>query len=94
MSRAELAALLPGRSERQLACWEDAAAEPTFHEVDETVTATGTTLATVLSEPDLDPHDAGLLTTTLALTVAERLERLVAHVRFVEAGRAAMRAAG
>lgn len=93
MSRAELAAQLPDGSEQRLARWEDGTDEPTFVEVDEAVRATGADVATVLSEPDLDPHDAALLETTLALTVEERLERLVAHVRFVEAGRAAMRTA-
>lgn len=42
---------------------------------------------------DLDPHDGSLLTTTLALTPGQRLQRLIDYVRFVEAGRAAMRGA-
>ncbi|MDN5857313.1 MAG: hypothetical protein L0H84_01700, partial [Pseudonocardia sp.] len=67
--------------------------EPTFLEVDEAVRATGVELAAVLTEPVLDPGDASLLDTTLALTVQERFERLLAHVHFVEAGRDAVRAA-
>jgi hypothetical protein len=44
--------------------------------------------------PDLvDPHDLSLLETTLALSVDERVRRLIGYVRFVEAGRAALRAA-
>lgn len=41
----------------------------------------------------LDPHDCSLLTTTLAMTVDQRLQRLIDYVRFVDAGRAAMQAA-
>lgn len=85
-------ALLPDCSVQQLARWEDAAEEPTFTDVDEAVRATGTELATLLNEPDLDPHDAALLETTLALTDGGHMERLLAHVRFVEAGREALRA--
>jgi hypothetical protein len=36
------------------------------------------------------PHDVSLLETTLAMTVDQRLERLKAYVRFVQAGRAAL----
>lgn len=93
LSTADLSVRLAGCSEEQLTRWENAVEEPTFTEVDAADRATGTQLATMLAEPDLDPHDAALLETTLALTVEQRLERLIAHVRFVEAGRAAMRAA-
>lgn len=72
--------------------WEDGSVEPTFAEVDAAVAATGSSLAVLLAEPVVDPHDAALLDTTLALTVDERLLRVVAHVRFVRAGQAAMRA--
>lgn len=41
----------------------------------------------------LDPHDASLLATTLSLSPEQRLQRLIDYVRFVNAGRAAMRAA-
>lgn len=96
LSVAELAGRLPEGSEitvEVLRRWEDGSEEPPFEQVEAVVRASGAELATVLAEPDLDPHDAALLETTLALSVTERLERLVAHVRFVEAGRAAMRAA-
>jgi hypothetical protein len=59
--------------------------------VDFVARACGTDLARVLAEPDPDPHDVGLLETTLAMTVDQRLERLKAYVRFVQAGRAALR---
>lgn len=41
----------------------------------------------------MDPHDASLLETTLAMTVDQRLQRLIDYVRFVQAGRIAMQAA-
>jgi hypothetical protein len=47
----------------------------------------------VLAEPEPDPHDVSLLETTLRMTVEERVRRLVEYVRFVEAGRAALRQA-
>jgi len=47
-------------------------------------------LAAVLAEPEPDPHDIGLLETTLAMTADQRLQRLKAYVRFVQAGRAAL----
>src|SRR5215468_7580399 len=41
--------------------------------------------------PDLvDPHDLSLLETTLALSVNNRVRRLISYVRFVEVGRAAL----
>lgn len=89
----ELATRLPSHIEQDLIDWEDGSVEPTFAEVDSAVVATGTTLAVLLAEPDVDPHDTALLDTTLALTVDERLLRVIAHVRFVRAGQAAMRAA-
>ncbi len=89
---ADLAARLTDRSEAEVAAWEDGSVEPTFVEVEDAVRATGSALAAILIEPDVDPHDAALLDTTLALTVDERLLRVVAHVRFVRAGQAAMQA--
>jgi transcriptional regulator with XRE-family HTH domain len=47
-------------------------------------------LSAVLAEPEPDPHDISLLETTAAMTVDERLERLKAYVRFVQAGRVAL----
>ncbi|MDN5930846.1 MAG: helix-turn-helix domain-containing protein [Pseudonocardia sp.] len=93
LSRAALAGRLPGRSEHDVDGWEDGAVEPTFADVDAAVRAVGCTLDGILGEPEVDPHDAALLDTTLALTVDERLERMLTHVRFVRAGQAAMRAA-
>jgi hypothetical protein len=45
----------------------------------------------VLSEPDPDPPDVSLLEESLRLSVDERLERMLAYVRFIEAGRTALR---
>jgi transcriptional regulator with XRE-family HTH domain len=72
-----------------LADWEDA--DPPFSLVERAVTACGADLAAVIAEPDPDPHDVSLLETTLRMTVEERVRRLVEYVRFVQAGRAALR---
>lgn len=64
--------------------------DPPFSVVDSVARACGTDLATVLAEPEPDPHDVSLLETTLTLTVDQRLERLKTYVRFVLAGRAAL----
>lgn len=75
-----------------LSRWESSQVEPGFATVVRAVDACELSLVDVLEEPDLDPHDTSLLDTTLALTVDERLQRLIDHVRFVRAGRKAMRA--
>lgn len=75
-----------------LSRWENGQVEPGFAAVVRAVEACGLTLVDVLREPEVDPHDASLLETTLALTVDGRLQRLIDHVRFVRAGREAMHA--
>jgi hypothetical protein len=42
-------------------------------------------------EQEIDPHDASLLETTLALTVDERLQRVIDFARFIRAGQQAMK---
>jgi hypothetical protein len=64
--------------------------DPPLSVVDSAARACSTDLAKVLAEPEADPHDVGLLETTLAMSVDQRLERLKAYVRFVQAGRAAL----
>lgn len=76
-------------AEEQVAVWIHG--DPPLSVVDSVARACSTDLARVLAEPEPDPHDIGLLETTLALTVDQRLERLKAYVRFVQAGRAALR---
>jgi hypothetical protein len=44
----------------------------------------------VVTESDADPEDVSLLDQTLRLTPEERLRRMLAYVRFIEAGRAAV----
>jgi hypothetical protein len=44
----------------------------------------------VVTESDADPEDVSLLDQTLQLTPEERLRRMPAYVRFIEAGRAAV----
>jgi transcriptional regulator with XRE-family HTH domain len=72
--------------------WENSQVEPGFAAVVRAVEACGLTLVNVLQEPDVDPHDASLMETTLALTVDERMQRLIDFVRFVRAGQEAMHA--
>lgn len=71
--------------------WENQQVEPGFAAVARAVAACDLRLADVLSEPEADPHDLSLLETTLGLTPDERLQRLIDYVRFVRAGRKAMR---
>jgi hypothetical protein len=73
-----------------LSRWESGHVEPGFAAVARAVDACGLSLLDVLAEPVVDAHDASLLETTLALTVDERLQRLMAYVHFAQAGREAM----
>lgn len=73
-----------------LSRWENGQVEPGFSAVVRVVEACGLTLADVLREPDADPHDVSLLDTALAMTVDERLRRLIDYVRFVQLGREAL----
>ncbi len=73
-----------------LSRWENSQVEPGFAAVARAVEACGLTMVDVLRETELDPHDASLLETTLALTVDERMQRLIDFVRFVRAGQEAM----
>jgi transcriptional regulator with XRE-family HTH domain len=91
LTQTELAARL-GTTTSVLSRWENSQVEPGFTAVARAVEASGLTLVEVLSEPDVDPHDASLLETTLALSVDERMQRLIDFVRFVRAGQEAMQA--
>ncbi|MGH7192236.1 MAG: hypothetical protein ACREJM_01740 [Candidatus Saccharimonadales bacterium] len=88
VSADELARRL-GVAEGQVAAWMSG--DPPLSVVDAVARACSTDLASVLAEPEPDSHDVGLLETTLAMTVDQRLERLKAYVRFVQAGRVALR---
>lgn len=72
--------------------WE--ADDPAFSRVQRIVEACQANFASVVTEPDADPEDVMLLEETLRLTPGERLERMLAYVRFIEAGRAAVMEAG
>ena len=91
LTQAELAQRLE-TTRSVLSRWENSQVEPGFTAVVRAVEACGLTLVNVLREPEVDPHDVSLLDTTLALTVDERFQRLMDFVRFVRAGREAMRA--
>lgn len=88
LSSEELADRL-GTDVARLTSWE--AGDPPFSVVERVVEACQMDLARVISEPDPDPHDVSLLEESLRLSVDERLERMLAYVRFIEAGRAALR---
>lgn len=88
LSRLELGDRL-GVPESTVAGWE--ASDPGFSVVERAVSASGHELHRVVAEADPDPHDLALIDESLQLTVEERFERLVNHVRFIEAGRAALR---
>ena len=87
LSAAELAREL-GVSEAEVRAWE--AGDPAFSLVQWVVEACHADFASVVTEPDVDPEDVLLLEETLRLTPAERLQRMLAYVRFIEAGRAAV----
>lgn len=70
--------------------WESGRTEPAYSVVDRAVEACGLTVASVLREEDLDPHDASLLQTTLAADVDTRLRRNIDYVDFVLAARRAL----
>ncbi len=91
LTQAELAQRLE-TTRSVLSRWENSQVEPGFAAVERAVAACGLTLVGVLSEPEVDPHDASLLETMLALTVDERMQRLIDFVRFVRAGQEAMHA--
>lgn len=89
LSQVELADRL-GVPASTVANWETS--DPEFSVVERAVEACGHELYRVVAEADPDPHDVALIDASLRLTVDERFERLVNHVRFIEAGRAALRA--
>ena len=74
-----------------LSRWENEQVEPAFAAVVRAVEACELTLVDVLREHQHEAHDASLLDTTLAMTVDERLLRLIDYVRFVHAGQQALR---
>ena len=87
LSAAELARQL-GVSEAEVRAWE--VGDPAFSLVQRIVEACHANFASVVTEPDADPEDVILLEETLRLTPGERLQRMLAYVRFIEAGRAAV----
>jgi transcriptional regulator with XRE-family HTH domain len=87
LSAAELAGQL-GVSEAEVRAWEGG--DPAFSLVQRIVEVCHANFASVVTEPDVDPEDVTLLEETLRLTPEERLHRMLAYVRFIEAGRAAV----
>lgn len=93
LTQAELAQRLD-TTPSVLSRWENSQVEPGFGAVVRAVEACGQTMVDVLREAEVDPHDASLLESTLALNVDQRLQRLIDFVRFVRAGQEAMHADG
>ncbi len=91
LTQAELARRLETTTS-VLSRWENGQVEPAFAAVIRAVEACELHLVEVLREPPVDAHDASLLETTLALTVDERLQRLIDYVQFVRAGQEAINA--
>jgi DNA-binding transcriptional regulator YdaS (Cro superfamily) len=87
LSAGELAGRM-GVTESQVAAWIHG--DPPLSVVNSAAEACSADLAAVIAEPEPDPHDVSLLETTSAMTVDQRLQRLKAYVRFVQAGRAAL----
>lgn len=75
-----------------LSRWENERVEPSYDTVDRAVEACGLTIAAVLREADVDPHDASLLDQTLRMDVDTRMQSLLNYVRAVESARASRRA--
>jgi transcriptional regulator with XRE-family HTH domain len=78
-----------GVSESELRAWERADAP--FSVVQRAVAACQVDLGLVATLPEPDSADVALLDHTLRLTAEQRLEQMLAYVRFIEAGRAALR---
>ncbi len=91
LTQAELARRLE-TTPSVLSRWENDQVEPAFAAVARAVESCGLRLDTVLRGTVVDPHDASLLDTTLAMTADERLQRVIDYVSFVSAGRQALSA--
>jgi transcriptional regulator with XRE-family HTH domain len=89
LSVSELADRL-GVNAAEVASWEGG--DPPFSIIQGGVEACQISLCSVLTVSDPDPHDLSLLDANLLLTPEERLRRMVSYVRFIEAGRAAVKA--
>ena len=75
----------------QLAAWEKG--DPPFSVVEQVAEAAEISLTSLITEPDPDPDDLVLIEQNLRLTPQQRLDQMVRYARFIEAGRAAMKAA-
>lgn len=88
LTQAELAERL-GTTQSAIARWETGGAEPSFETLARVTRACGLELRVGLD--DADPSEVSLIERNLALSPAERLDQLVRTVRFVYAGRAALK---
>ncbi len=89
LTQVELARRM-GTTPSALSRWENGRVEPAYSVVEHAVEASGLTLASVLREADVDPHDASLLDTMLVADVDTRFRRNIDYVDFVKAARAAL----
>lgn len=86
----ELAARL-GVAPAELAAWEQG--DPPYSVVARVAEAADISLTSLITEPDPDPDDLVLIEQNLRLTPQQRLDQMVRYARFIEAGRAAVKAA-
>ena len=90
LTQGELAARA-GTTQSAVARWERGASRPTVERLESLVAACGLELR--LAVADVNPGDIAALRRNLALTVDERVARVVHLHRFVAAGRAALASA-
>lgn len=64
-----------GTTKTAISRWEHGEVEPSFSTVARAVEACSLELSSVIAEPDLDPHDIGLIESAQALTYRQRLRR-------------------
>jgi hypothetical protein len=80
-----------GTTQSSIARWEAGGARPSLETLSSLARSCGLELRISLAEPD--PGDAALIERTLSLTPEQRLDGLVRTVRFIAAGRSALRSA-
>ena len=86
ISQAALASRL-GTTKSAISRWENGQVDPSFGAVVRAAQACSSSVETLLSEREPDPHDLSLLETAGRQSPSERLQRLIDTVAFIESGR-------
>jgi transcriptional regulator with XRE-family HTH domain len=76
-----------GTTKSAISRWEHGQVDPSFGTVVRAARACSTSLGALLTEPEADPHDVGLLETARALSPSERMQRLIDMTGFIESAR-------